>query len=175
LAAHGIRFVIVEPLFGSKVDGMAMWLSPGAPAIGMSLRYDRIDSFWHTLCHELSHIANGDEAPLDTDLTDQMEGVTTVNAAMEHRADEEAADMLVPSHELNSFIRRVGPLYSKDRIVRFANRIRMHPGIIVGQLQHRQEIGYSANREMLFKIREFVTSAALTDGWGHTLDQRIIA
>jgi len=90
-------------------------------------------------------------------------------AAVEARADSEAANMLIPREQLNSFITRVGPLYSKDRINRFANRIGIHPGIIVGQLQYRKEIPYSANREMLAQVREIVIQEALTDGWGKTV------
>ena len=71
---------------------------------------------------------------------------------------------------MDSFIRRVGPLYSKQRIVQFAHRVKIHPGIIVGQLQNRDEIGYSANREMLTKVREVVAQTALTDGWGRTIN-----
>jgi len=169
LASFGIRFVVVEPLQSAKVDGVTLWLDAASPVIGMSLRFDRVDSFWHTLCHELSHVRHQDEAPLDSDLTDR---VTTVKDAMERRADDEASATLIPKTELESFIRRVGPLYSKDRIVRFANRIKMHPGVIVGQLQHRGEIGYHANREMLVKIRHFVTPAAITDGWGNAVNPR---
>lgn len=174
LRRFGIRFVVAEPLAGTKVDGVAMWLDKESPVIGMSLRYDRIDSFWFTLCHELSHIEHRDDAPLDVDLTDRMEGVTVVRSATERRANTEAADLLVPKKELDSFILRVGPLYSKDKIVRFAHRVKMHPGVIVGQLQRRDEIGYHANREMLAKIRSFVISATITDGWGHILDPRSI-
>lgn len=172
LAAFGIRFVAVEPLPTSKVDGVALWLDENSPVIGMSLRYDRIDSFWFTLCHELSHIRHRDEAPLDGDLTDQMASVLFVKSDIEHRANEEASSSLIPKEEMDSFVLRVGPLYSKDRIIRFANRLKMHPGIIVGQLQRRKEIGYSANREMLAKIRHFVIPAAVTDGWGCSIDPR---
>lgn len=172
LASIGIRFVVVEPLLGAKVDGIAFWLNENEPVIGMSMRYDRVDSFWHTLCHEWSHIKNRDEAPLDSDLTDKMATVDTVKSPIERRADQDAANMLIPAAELESFINRVGPMYSKDRIGRFANRIKMHPGIIVGQLQHRGEIGFHANREMLVKIRHVVTPAAITDGWGFSIDPR---
>ena len=44
LAECGVRFVIVEPIPGSKIDGACFWLKGGAlPVIGMSLRIDRID------------------------------------------------------------------------------------------------------------------------------------
>lgn len=166
LAEFGIRFVVVEPLQGIKVDGVAFRLDGIHPVIGMSVRYDRVDSFWFTLCHELSHIQHNDDAPLDSDLTDRMEGVEMVKSEIERRANDEAADLLIPKAELTSFIRRVGPLYSKDKIAKFANRIRIHPGIVVGQLQRKDEIGWNANREMLRKVREHVVSKAITDGWG---------
>ncbi len=47
----------------------------------------------------------------------------------------------------------------------------VHPGIVVGQLQHasRGELKYSQHRDMLAKVRDIVTTTALTDGWGHSL------
>jgi HTH-type transcriptional regulator/antitoxin HigA len=104
----------------------------------------------------------GDDAPV------------LVEDESERRANDQAAAALIPRSEIESFIRRVGPLYSKTRIVQFAHRIKIHPGIIVGQLQHRKEIGYSANREMLVKIRETVVETALTDGWGRTITPGIL-
>jgi hypothetical protein len=38
---------------------------------------------------------------------------------------------------------------------------------VVGQLQRRNEIKYSHNRDMLVKVREHVIASALTEGWGH--------
>jgi HTH-type transcriptional regulator/antitoxin HigA len=176
LSKYGIRFVIVEPLQSTKVDGVALWLDRDSPVIGLSLRYDRVDSFWFTLCHELSHVRHRDEAPLDEEIggdsSDSISDLMVVKNEMERRANEEAANTLIPRDEMESFVKRVGPLYSKDRIVRFAHRIKIHPGVIVGQLQRRREIGYAANREMLAKVRHVIAPAALTDGWGHVIDRR---
>ena len=176
LESFGIRFVVVEPLSGTKVDGVAMWLGD-SPAIGLSCRFDRFDSFWFTLGHELTHIENKDEAPVDSDLAaasaaDEIKSLQSVKPPMERRADAGAAAMLIPPDELKSFINRVGPLYSKSRIIQFAHRIKIHPAIVVGQLQHRGEIGYSANREMLSKVKEFILPTAITDGWGYSIDPR---
>jgi HTH-type transcriptional regulator/antitoxin HigA len=149
-----------------------MWLDEYSPVIAVSLRYDRIDAFWFTLMHELSHVINRD-ASLDCDLNCNLLGdgqiISETKEEIERRADNEASSSLISADVLESFILRVGPLYSKTRIIQFAHRIGIHPGIIVGQLQHRGEIRYSANREMLVKIREIVSATSLTDGWGHTL------
>ncbi|MFO0887554.1 MAG: helix-turn-helix domain-containing protein [Isosphaeraceae bacterium] len=173
LESYGIRFVIVEPLHAGKIDGMATWLDDESPVIALSLRFDRIDNFWHTLCHEISHVRHRDAISVDDDLggpADPAELPLDVRPPMERRADREAAETLIPPDELESFIRRVGPLYSKARINQFANRLKIHPGIIVGQLQSRKEMGYSANREMLVKIRQQVAPSAFTDGWGNNIE-----
>lgn len=60
LAESGIRFLIVEHLPGTKIDGVAFWIDDRSPAIVLSVRYDRIDSFWFTLAHELGHISRKD-------------------------------------------------------------------------------------------------------------------
>ena len=85
---------------------------------------------------------------------------------IEKQADRFASDFLVPQAEIERFILRVRPLYSKILINQFANRIGVHPGIVVGQLQHRRKIGWDHSREMLVKVRENVISTAYVDGWG---------
>ena len=88
----------------------------------------------------------------------------------ERKADKDAAESLVPPDKMEDFIRRTRPLFSKKKIVNFANRIGVHPGLIVGQLQHREdvpEVPFSHFRDLLVKVRSIVTDAALTDGWGH--------
>ena len=77
--------------------------------------------------------------------------------------------MLIPKAKLESFIRRVKPFYSRARIIQFANTIKIHPGVIAGQLQFRGEVGWAAYRDMLVKVREILTAEAMTDGWGHRI------
>jgi HTH-type transcriptional regulator/antitoxin HigA len=166
LGDYGIRLLIIEPLSDSRIDGAALWFDAKSPVIVLSMRYDRIDAFWFTLMHELSHILHGDVSFDDALFYEGEQMPSIAKEDIERRADEEASAFLVPPDKLNSFILRVGPLYSKARINQFANKLRIHPGIIVGQLQHRGEIGYSANREMLVKVREIIANAAVTDGWG---------
>ena len=170
LAELGVRFVVVEPLPRSRIDGAAFWLDddPTAPVIVLSLRYDRIDWFWHTLAHEAIHIKHGDPRSVDVNLV----GESRVNTLgeIEERADKEGASLLIPPDSLQSFTIRMRPFYYKERIREFANRMRIHPGIVNGQLQHAKEVGWDHNREMLVKVREIVTSTALTDGWGKSAE-----
>ena len=76
--------------------------------------------------------------------------------------------MLVPQKDLKAFIRKSKPDFKASEISQFADSIGVHPGIVVGQLQYRGEIAYRAHRSMLVKVRDIVTDAALTDGWGRS-------
>jgi HTH-type transcriptional regulator/antitoxin HigA len=177
LSESGIRFMVIEPLPQSKIDGVTFWVND-APVIALSLRYDRIDYFWHTLAHELAgHVKHGDgrNAPAIIDLDLPGQHGNTDRPPYELEADRSAVSFLVPQDELDSFVARVSPLYTPARIIGFANKIHVHPGIVVGQLQHpsRGELTYSQHRDMLVRVRDIITSAALTDGWGHSLPVNI--
>ena len=169
LTEYGIKFVVIEPIPNVRIDGAAFWIDE-SPVIAMTIRHDRIDGFWFTLMHEFAHIRNRDGS-VDIDMIDGAKGISIskMEDEAEQTANEQAAAALIPPAEIQSFIRRVGPFYAKERIIQFAHKVKIHPGIIVGQLHHRNEIGYSALREMLVKIRDIVTSTALTDGWNQTL------
>jgi HTH-type transcriptional regulator/antitoxin HigA len=177
LGEHGIRFMVIEPLPGVRMDGAAFWLDEQSPVIAVSVRYDRIDAFWFTLMHEFKHIEHGDAYSFDSGLLQEKDGKIAVLLAedsAERQANEAASNTLIPHAELISFVRRVAPLYSTERLIQFAHRMKIHPGIIVGQLQHRGELGYKAHRELLVKIRSIITGTALTDGWGHVLGSALI-
>ncbi|HEY3316061.1 MAG TPA: HigA family addiction module antitoxin [Bacillota bacterium] len=165
LAEGGIRFIVVEPLPQTKVDGACFWLDKESPAIVLSLRYDRIDWFWHTLMHELAHIVNH-----DGDVWDDLLGETgEKRPQIEDKADRFAANYLVPKDEMECFIAEVRPFYSKQRMRALGEQLGVHPGIVVGQLQHRREIGWNHSRELLVRVRSLVTESAPTDGWGHVV------
>ncbi len=167
LASFGIRFLVVEHLTGTKIDGATLWLSSREPVISMSLRYDRVDYFWFTLFHELSHVRHRDDLSLDAEPDGECTE-TKSKPEFELRADKEAMEMLVPQKDLKAFIRKSKPDFKASEISQFADSIGVHPGIVVGQLQHRGEIAYRAHRSMLVKVRDIVTDAALTDGWGRS-------
>jgi HTH-type transcriptional regulator/antitoxin HigA len=172
LADLGVRLLIVEPLPQTRIDGACFWLDNRSPVVVLSMRFDRIDWFWFTLMHEvLGHVqqrgAGGDsDVSLDLDLVSEQPRAHDTRPQSEKEADRLAADFLVPKAKFDDFVARISPFYSKVRIEAFAARMGVHPGIVVGQLQHRGEIPYRHNREMLVRVRGIVTPSALTDGWG---------
>lgn len=167
LAEFGIRFMVIEHLPKTHIDGVALWLNQDLPVVALSMRLDRIDSFWFTLFHELGHIYYRHSQGVDDGIAGDAPQPWGELPDPERLANEFARDRLVGGREIDSFIARVRPLYSRARINQFANRIKIHPGIIIGQLQRRGEIKYSQGREMLVKVRDALTQSATTDGWGH--------
>jgi HTH-type transcriptional regulator/antitoxin HigA len=165
LAEGGIRLIIVEPLPRMKIDGGCFWLDDESPVVVLSLRHDRIDWFWHTLMHELVHIERRDGEHWDDLSEEASEGRPQVERVIEDRA----ADYLIAGKDFDGFVAQTRPLYSKEKIRRFAARVGVHPGIVVGQLQYKKEISWSHDRKMLVKVRDIVTNSTLTDGWGHAL------
>lgn len=162
LSGAGIQFVIVQPLPGNRIDGACFW-AEDSPVIAMSLRYDRIDNFWFVLMHELGHLERGIET-LDIDLDAAKSDAE--KPSTEREADAFAMEQLVPRRDMERFIAESQSRYSDRDIVAFAESIGVHPGIVVGQLHHRQELSFSSYRGMLEPVREVVAAAAVTDGWG---------
>jgi HTH-type transcriptional regulator/antitoxin HigA len=173
LGRYGIRLVLLESLPHTKIDGACFWLDADSPVIVLSFRYDRIDWFWHTLAHELKHVLNRDgleAAIIDMQLVgDDAQPYVEGKPEREREADLFAIHFLIDQKELDNFIARVHPLYSHMKILGFANRIGVHPGIVVGQLHFRRKISYAHSRKMLVKVRAALSSSALTDGWGDAI------
>lgn len=170
LSESGIRFVLIEALPATRIDGVCTWLDRNSPVIGLSLRLDRIDGFWHTLLHEMHHVKHheGQDNPiLDLNLVGEDAKFRGDKSEMEKRADLFAADFAVKKTDLDNFIARVRPLYAKRKIKAFAEIKNVNAGIVVGQLQFREEIPYSQFRDLLVKVRHLIADSALTDGWGY--------
>lgn len=172
LAESGIRLIILEHLPHTRIDGVAFWLDDKSPVIALSMRYDRIDYFWYTLFHELGHVINRDglknDIKIDSDLVGDKEKILDQKSNAEKQANLFATEFLIKKSDINDFIMRIHPLYGKQKILGFAKRIGVHPGIVVGQLQFKKEIPWSSYRQMLDKVKHIITQSALTDGWGQT-------
>lgn len=169
LAECGIRFVIVECLPATKIDGICLWLNNVSPVIGVSLRYDRIDNFWFVLRHEIEHVLRQDgqdgQDMLDAELEGDWAGTGSHLSEPERMANEAASEFCVPQKMMDSFIARKSPFFNERDILGFARTLQIHPGLVAGQLQHRTN-RYDRFRQHLVKIRSSVAPSAMVDGWG---------
>ncbi len=168
LAEAGIRFLLVEALPGSKIDGVCFWLDDSSPVVALTVRFDRIDNFWFVLRHELEHVIrfHGKTAMmLDAELEGERAGVGPNVADEERLANAAAAEFCVPQKQLDRFISKKSPFFAERDFLGFARTIQIHPGIVAGQLQHRTE-RYDRFRTYQVKIRSIVAPSAMVDGWG---------
>ena len=164
----GVRFVVVESLPGSDIDGVCLWLDDGSPAIGMSLRFDRIDNFWFVLAHECVHAIHGhgkDGVVVDSDLTATIGRETSDE---ERVANREGAEFCIPQDKMTSFYLRKNPLFSERDVLAFAKRMDVHPGLVVGQLQWKTK-RYELLRRHLARVRDHLATTMMLDGWGDVM------
>ena len=147
LIGAGIHFVIVPQLQKTHLDGAT--LHNGNPIVALTLRYDRIDYFWFTLLHELAHISEGGSH----EYLDDLDEVRKSNEEYEVRANLMASNWLVNQSDIDLFVCSIKPHFSKMRIEEYADQINRHPGIILGQLQHRGDVSYQHLRSLLVKVK----------------------
>ncbi|MHB9032734.1 MAG: helix-turn-helix domain-containing protein [Anaerolineae bacterium] len=159
LAACGVHLAVVPHLDKTYLDGSAC-LFDGRGSIALTLRYDRIDSFWFTLLHEVAHLLeNSNNCYLDTmnpiEKNTGIDGSRAV-AYEELRANQCARNWLIPPQELADFIEEVGPNFDLTAIERFAASIGRHPGIVVGRLMRDGNLRYNQFRELLVKVERYI-------------------
>jgi HTH-type transcriptional regulator/antitoxin HigA len=103
----------------------------------MSLYGKSNDRFWFTFFHEAAHILLHENENKDAIFLDEWEQGEKIESDQEHEANEQARDWLIPPEygaELYS-------LRSKEKVTAFAEKIGIHPGIVVGRLQHEGRVG----------------------------------
>ena len=164
----GVRFVICETISSAKIDGVCFWLDQATPVIAMSLRFDRIDNFWFVLRHEIEHLIqkHGQSAiMLDAELEGERAGVGENVTEEERMANTAAANFGVSTRTIDRFIARKSPFFKEADLLGFAATEGVHPGIIVGRLQHATG-RYDLFRNHLVKIRSKIVPSAMVDGWG---------
>ena len=168
LAECGVRFVIVEKLPNAVIDGVCFWLNKSSPIIGMSISKDRIDNFWFVLRHEIEHVLQKHgqkQAVIDAALEGEAAGTGPSIPEQERVANVAAANFCSPTEKMDSFINRKSPYFSERDILAFAAKHQRHPGIVIGQIQHKTD-RYNLLRKHLVKVRQFILPTAMVDGWG---------
>ena len=137
-ASFGVAVVWVPELKSTRISGCARWLSDRKALIGLTLRYKTDDQLWFTFFHEIAHILlhKGKRSfVIDNaaeDLSDRV--IDPEMMQFEAEADYFSSETLVPSRELERFLRAKS--LTSEAIVSFAEAIDVGAGIVVGRLQH---------------------------------------
>ena len=134
LKTCGVRFVCVPHLPQTFLDGAAFYHGNQAVA-AYTLRYDRVDNFWFVMAHELGHICKHlrKAKPEFLDSVDCDDHANDLESAANAFAQTclGMADML-------SFAKSSRRRLTEARILDYAEEAGVHPGIVVGFLQHEK-------------------------------------
>jgi plasmid maintenance system antidote protein VapI len=130
-ASVGVAVAIVRAPNGCRASGAARLLSPTKALLLLSFRHLTDDQFWFSFFHEAGHLVLHGDAGLFLD------GAESLDTKAEREANDFAADALIPPEYRNTLLAL--PLDSRE-IIRFALKIGVAPGIVVGQLQHFKKL-----------------------------------
>lgn len=128
LSSCGIALVFLPHIGGSFLHG-ATFYAGNKIVLGMTVRGKDADKFWFSLFHELGHIILGHIG--------KVEGTSDDD---EMQADNFAEDTLISTEQFEQFVHGLEITESGIRL--FADKVEIHPGVVVGRLQKEHYIKY---------------------------------
>jgi HTH-type transcriptional regulator / antitoxin HigA len=152
----GVALVVVPELPGTRISGCARWLTESHAMVGLTLRYKSGEQFWFTFFHELGHILLHRHRQLFVvdnaagEMGDEV--VDPVMAKYEEEADRFAADTLIPPAELAKLPLHKPEELTNELIQDFAKSIEIHPGTVIGRLQHDKVLKHWQGNKLKQKL-----------------------
>lgn len=125
---HGVVVVVEPALPRTFLDGATIFASD-RPIVGLTLRYDRLDSFWYTLTHELVHVSR--HSGVATLFLDDMEAGVADEVELE--TDNFAGEILVPGSAWKSS--PASRLRSRQAAEHLARQLQISPAIVAGKIR----------------------------------------
>lgn len=137
LSECGIALIFLPHIGGSFLHG-ATFYDGKKIVLGLTVRGKDADKFWFSLLHEIGHIILGHiNNPLGTSENDEID------------ADKFAGSVLIHDEDFSKFV-SVGR-FTDESMLRFANKIGIDVGIVVGRLQKEGYIKYSWHNDLKTK------------------------
>jgi len=141
-AKHGVAVSVVRAPAGCRASGATRLLPTGKALVLLSFRYLTDDHFWFTFFHEAGHLVLHD----DQDFF--LEGSDVKVVAKEDEANEVAASIWVPDKQTLLAVRPT----ARD-IIRYAVRLGISPGIVVGQMQYHGRLRHNQLNQLKRRYR----------------------
>jgi Zn-dependent peptidase ImmA (M78 family)/plasmid maintenance system antidote protein VapI len=144
-AECGVAVVIAPTPAKCTASGATYFLSPKKALLLLSFRHLSDDHFWFSLFHEAGHILlHGNKSLF-------LENIGNSNSKEEREANDFSADILIPKEHQDE-LRMLRANQWRD-IIRFAKKVGVSPGIIVGQLQHLGIISHKQLNKLKTRYR----------------------
>jgi len=150
LANCGVALVCEMPLRSSKLDGAVVWPTDSSPAIGISTRGNRFDSFVFTLLHEIAHLWHRHVGPGNATVDEELiTGPAT--SGQEEEANSTAGQWIFPNRFEPGTAR-----VTISTVTRLAKEHHVHPSLVIGRLQHDERLKWSQLRAHIPRVRELI-------------------
>jgi len=133
-ADAGLALVFEPPITKTCIFGSARWVDGERPVIQMSLRMKSNDHFWWTLFHECAHVLLHRGKNFADDHKGQGDGIET-------EADKWAEMLLYGEGGVDRIV--ASRPRSAAAVQGWATRLDLHPGLVVGMLQHYEVLPYT--------------------------------
>ena len=137
-ASFGLVVLIARTPRSCHASGATFFNSDGKAVLLLSCRFRSDDHFWFTFFHEVGHL-----------LLHEQQTFIKRNDDSGDRYEEEAnlfaQETLIPKPSESEFFQLIRPgkeIHNARRVMKFAKKIGISPGIVVGQLQHQQVISH---------------------------------
>jgi Zn-dependent peptidase ImmA (M78 family)/plasmid maintenance system antidote protein VapI len=146
-AACGVAVVVLRAPGGCRASGAARFLVPARPMILLSGRHLTDDHFWFTFYHEAGHLLLHGHTIV---FVDTLPGDDGLSGKEEEQANQFASDLLIPQEHQAELLRLTA---DKIAVMRFARKIGVSRGIVVGQLQYRKVIPLNYLNRLKYRFR----------------------
>lgn len=123
-------------------NGVARWLTPQKALIQLNLRYRWADIFWFTFFHEAAHVLMHEPRRVFVELEGNPH-----RDLREAEANHLAEELLIPADAWSDFVMRA--TFSPQSVRATASALDIHPGIVVGRLQHQGIVPWRSNLNSL--------------------------
>jgi len=128
----GVSFILLPHLKNSGINGAVRWIGAEKVILAMNDRRSYADTFWFSLFHEIEHVLQ--QKLKTTFISANIQEMMQTDEMLEQEADAFAQEVLIPGEAYSKFA--VKTYYSEAEVIAFAQSIRIHPGIVVGRMQH---------------------------------------
>jgi len=126
LMSKGIYLYFIDSLPNTMIDGAVYITSYSTIAIGLTLRYERLDYVWFTLLHELSHIILHYQY-LNENIILSIENSQDIKEAEANRL---AKDTIISPKEYRVLLPK--RTLNTDDLIKYANNNNIPPALIAG-------------------------------------------
>lgn len=151
LNSCGVTFVMLPMLKNCGINGAVKWINDEKVILAVNDRKKQLDVFWFSLFHELKHVLQKRKKILIT--SDNIFEEENIKK-LELEADWFSRDFLIPVENYEQFISK--GIFNEPSIIDFAEKINIHPSIVVGRLQNDEYISFKNKLNSLKESYHFL-------------------